>query len=45
MLETVLVAAQLVRAFDLVAKPGPVAVRTGITLRPESSLPCRLVAR
>ncbi|MGH2690025.1 MAG: cytochrome P450 [Actinomycetota bacterium] len=45
MLEAVLVTAQLVRAFRLVTDPGPVALFTGITLRPAEPLPCRIAPR
>jgi cytochrome P450 len=45
MLEAVLITAQLVGAFDLDTDPGPVALTTGITLRPEQTLPCRISPR
>jgi cytochrome P450 len=45
MLESVLVTAQVARAFRLVTEPGSVPLSTGITLRPQEPLPCRVVAR
>jgi cytochrome P450 len=45
MLEAVLVTAQLVRAFHLATEGGPVALSTGITLRPAETLPCRIAPR